>query len=179
MIKKIIAISCSAILISCGGNKPESSSETKTELKDTVKKEAETSPTNELADFQFTTLVINIPSPFSIVGILPKAGVSFDQNLVNPVDKATKYTTSSKKGLNYGVYVVDLVYLSTNQQYAQLKSYFKTSRDLAKSLDCLESFDKVAGTNLEKNMDKTDEKFLHAERLFEFSLSCSIWSKMQ
>jgi len=156
MIKKLIAISCSAVLISCGGNNSESASETKIEVRDTVKKEVQTSPTNELADFQFTTLVINIPSPFSIVGILPKAGISFNQNLVNPVDNATKYITFTKKGLTYGVYVVDLVYLSTNQQYAQLKSYFKTSRDLAKSLGCLEIFDKIAGTNLEKNMDKTD-----------------------
>ncbi|HEX7412475.1 MAG TPA: hypothetical protein VF411_00415 [Bacteroidia bacterium] len=157
MIKRIIAISCAAALMSCGSNKTENSSENKTaEVKDTAKKAPETSPTNELAEFKFTTLVINIPSPFEIVGILPKVGIPFNAELLNPVDKVSKYTTSTKKGLNYGAYVVDLVYLSTNQQFAQLKSYFKTSRDLAQSLDCLESFDKVAGKRLEKNMDKAD-----------------------
>jgi len=156
MIKRVIAISCTAVLISCGGN-TEKAAETKTaEVKDTTTKVSETGPTDELADFKFTTLVINIPSPFEIVGILPKAGVNFNTELLNPVENASKYTTSSKKGLNYGAYVVDLVYLSTNQQFAQIKTYFKTTRDLAQSLDCLESFDKVAGKRLEKSMDKAD-----------------------
>ena len=157
MIKKIIALSCVAVLTSCGGNNAEKATEaTSSAVKDTTKKTAETSPTNELADFEFTTLVINIPSPFAIIGVLPKAGADFNESLLNPADKVAKYTTSTQKGLNYGTYVVDLVYLSTNQQYAQLKPYFKTSRDLAQSLDCLESFDKVAGKRLEKSMDKAD-----------------------
>jgi len=156
MIKKIIAISCTAVLMSCGDNVEKKVESTTTEVKDTTTKSAETSPTNELADFKFTTLVINIPSPFEIVGMLPKAGVNFSAGLLNPVDNVSKYTTSTKKGLNYGTYVVDLVYLSTNQQFAQIKPYFTTTRDLAKSLDCLESFDKVAGKRLEKSMDKAD-----------------------
>jgi hypothetical protein len=157
MIKRVIAISCVSVLMSCGSNKTEKTAETTaTEVKDTVKQVSESSPENELADFKFTTLVINIPSPFEIVGILPKTGITFNNELVNPVENVSKYITSSKKGLNYGTYVVDLVYQSTNQQYAQIKSYFKTTRDLAQSLNCLESFDKVAGKRLEKNMDKTD-----------------------
>jgi hypothetical protein len=156
MIKKVIAISCTAVLMSCGGNTEKKAETTTTEVKDTVKTAQEASPENELADFKFTTLVINIPSPFEIVGMLPKAGLTFNKELLNSVDNASKYTTSTKKGLNYGTYVVDLVYLSTNQQFAQIKPYFTTTRDLAKSLDCLESFDKVAGKRLEKSMDKAD-----------------------
>lgn len=156
MIKKVIAISCAAVLMSCGGNTEKKAETTTTEVKDTAKKVTEASPENELADFKFTTLVINIPSPFEIVGMLPKAGLSFNKELLNSVDNASKYTTSTKKGLNYGAYVVDLVYLSTNQQFADIKPYFATTRDLAKSLDCLESFDKVAGKRLEKSMDKAD-----------------------
>lgn len=156
MIKKVIAISCVAVLVSCGNNAEKPAETNTSEVKDTVKKSAETGPTNELAEFKFTTLAINIPSPFEIIGILPKSGLAFNAALLNPVENVSKYTTSTKKGLNYGVYVVDLVYMSTNQQFAQLKPYFKTTRDLAQSLDCLESFDKVAGKRLEKSMDKAD-----------------------
>ena len=85
MIKKVVAISCVAVLMSCGGGNEEKKTETtSTEVKDTVKV-VETGPINEVAEFKFTTLAINIPSPFEIVGILPKAGISFNSALLNTV----------------------------------------------------------------------------------------------
>jgi hypothetical protein len=152
--KKLITFSFAALLVSCGGNssKPET-----TEVKlDTVKKEVHTQPTNDLADFQFHVLVINVPSPLEIITFLPKAGLPFNKSLVNAAENETKYTTSTKKGLNYGAYIVDLVYLSTNEKFSEVKTYFKTSRNLAQSLGCAESFDNIAGSRLESNIDKKD-----------------------
>lgn len=151
MIKKVITLSCLGLLFACGNEtKPTVAAETKA---DTTKKET---TTNELADFKFTTLVINIPSPFEIISLLPKAGIPFNAALPNKTENESKYSTTTKKGLNYGVYVVDLIYLSTNEQFSQVKGYLKTTRSLAQSLDCAESFDKVAGARLEQNIDKKD-----------------------
>ena len=152
--KKLVTLSFAALLVSCGGNssKPETA-EVKT---DTVQKEVQTQPTNDLADFQFHVLVINVPSPLEIITFLPKAGLPFNKSLVNATENETKYTTTTKKGLNYGAYIVDLVYLSTNEQFSEVKTYFKTSRNLAQSLGCAESFDNIAGSRLESNIDKKD-----------------------
>jgi hypothetical protein len=154
MLKKIALFSFAAVLVSCGNDSTKT--ETTEVPKDTVKPAPPTQPENEFADFQFHTLVINIPSPFEILTFLPKCGIPYNKSLLNPVDKETKYTTTTKKGLNYGVYIVDLVYLSTNEQFSDIKTYFKTARNLAQSLGCAESFDKISGTRLEKNIDQKD-----------------------
>ncbi len=158
MIKNVIVIFVSALLISCGNSSDNNTANASAETAktDTVKKAPVTSPENEAAEFMFTTLVINIPSPFEIIGQLPKAGIPFNAGITNSVDNASKYSSTTKKGLNYGAYVVDLIYISTNQQFEQVKPYFKTTRSIAKSLDCAESFDKIAGARLEQNIDKQD-----------------------
>jgi len=152
MLKKIIALSFAAVLVSCGNNEKPAETEVKI---DTAKAEV-THPENELAEFKFTTLVINVPSPFEIIGDLSKSKIPFNAGLANPVENESKYATTTRKGLNYGVYVVDLVYMSTHEKFAEVKPYFKTARSMAKSLDCDQSFDNIAGSRLEQNIDKKD-----------------------
>ncbi|MCE3278299.1 MAG: hypothetical protein K0S44_490 [Bacteroidetes bacterium] len=154
MLKKIAVLSIAAALTACGND--SSKTETTEVPKDTIKPVPQTQPENELADFEFHTLVINIPSPFEILTFLPKSGIPYNKSLLNPVENEKKYTTTTKKGLNYGAYIVDLVYLSTNEQYSDIKTYFKTTRNLAVSLDCAESFDRISGSRLEKNIDQKD-----------------------
>ncbi len=153
MIKKIFLFSCVVLIASC--NTTTDTSNGTEPAKDTARSPA-TQPENELADFKFHTLIINIPSPFEIITLLPKSNIPFKQGLVNATDNVTKYTTTTKKGLNYGVYVVDLVYLSSNEHFSEVKSYFKTSGSLAKSLGCAEIFENIAGPRLENNIDKKD-----------------------
>ncbi len=141
--------------MSCNNNTSDKSSVTQP-AQDTAKKNITTQPENELADFKFHTLVINIPSPFEIITLLPKSGIAYKPDLINSTDNVTKYTTTTKKGLNYGLYIVDLIYLSSNEHFSEVKNYFKTSGTLAQSLGCAESFNKIAGTRLEKNIDKKD-----------------------
>lgn len=156
MKKLLFAISVLTIC-SCGNNKNEKAVNQTTS---TVKKDSVVSntlqPENEMADFKFHKLVLNIPSPFEIINLLPKAGLEFNKSLINSNDNSSKYLTSFKKGLNYGVYGVDMIYLSTNGQYSDMKKYFSTTRKLAKDLNAAESFDKIMGSRLEKNVDSKD-----------------------
>jgi hypothetical protein len=154
MFKKITILSMAAVLVSCGGS---TTTPPAAEVKaDTVKPAKEEMPANDLADFKFSVMVTNIPSPFEIISLLPKAGCPFKIELANPVENVSKYNTSTKKALNYGGYVVDLIYISTNEQFGQVKPYFKTAHALAQALDCAESFEKIAGKRMEQNMDKKD-----------------------
>lgn len=153
MIKKSIILVGAAFLVACGNNTQEHGTEP---AKDTTKTEVLTQPENELADFKFRTLVINIPSPFEIITLSQRSGIPFKADLTNSTDKASKYTTSTKKGLNYGAYMVDLVYLSANDHFSDVKNYFIASGTLAKSLEFYESFESVVGNRLENNIDKKD-----------------------
>jgi hypothetical protein len=154
MLKKLLIISSAAFIVACGSNTTQPT--TPAETKDSAKAATPAQPMNELADFEFHTLVINIPSPLEILTFLPKSGVPYNKEMLNSVDNQKKYATSTRKGLNYGGYIVDLVYLSTNEQFSEVKNYFKTAHDLAQSLGCAESFDNISGTRLEKNIDQKD-----------------------
>lgn len=111
---------------------------------------------NEMADFKFHIAIANIPSPFETISELAKVGADFQKDLLNNTENETKYLTSTKKALNYGVYGVDLVYIATHKGNAQSAKYFKTAHDFAVSLDAAESFDKIAGSRLEGNWDNKD-----------------------
>jgi hypothetical protein len=155
MLKKIIIFSCAVFLMSCGSNTTDNSSVSETG-KDNAKKDAPAQPENELADFKFHTLVINIPSPFEMITLAAKAGIPFKDGLVNGTGGVSKYVTSTKRGLNYGVYIVDLAYLSNNEHFSEVKNYFRTSQELAQNLGFAESFDRIVGPRVEKNVDKKD-----------------------
>lgn len=153
MLKRILLFSSILALASCGGSKESApAAETKT---DSAAAPA-TQPENELADFKFHMAIANIPSPFEVVDMLPKSELAYNKDLLNATENQSKYQTSTKLGLNYGVYVVDLIYISSNKQYSDVKKYFVTSRDLAQKLDAGESFNRIAGSRIEQNIDNKD-----------------------
>ena len=155
MLKKFLFFSAVVALASCGGSK-ETAPATETSQTDSASSTPATQPENELADFKFHMAIANIPSPFEVIDMLPKCGIGFNKELINSTDNQSKYQTSAKRALNYGAYVVDLIYLSTNEQYSEVKKYYVTSRDFAKKLDAGDSFEKIAGSRVEQNIDNRD-----------------------
>ncbi|HRH02817.1 MAG TPA: hypothetical protein PLN13_10775 [Bacteroidia bacterium] len=153
MLKKICLVSTLAILVACGGSKETApaAENTTAQAVDSVSQ-----PENELADFKFHMAIANIPSPFEIIDMLPKSGITFNGELTNPTNNKSKYQTSTKQALNYGAYVVDLIYLSTNEQYSNVKQYYVTSREFAQKLDAGDSFERIAGSRVEQNIDNKD-----------------------
>lgn len=124
---------------------------------------ATTQPTNdaastvdEMVDFKFHYLTANIPSPMELVDALPNAGIAFNKEVINPTEKESKYLTSLQKAINFGIYSVDMAYLTTNEEFGLLKGYLNTSRNMAKSLDLSETFDKVVGKRLSENAENKD-----------------------
>jgi hypothetical protein len=107
-------------------------------------------------DFKFHYLTANIPSPMELVDALPVAGIPFSKEILNAKENESKYLTSMKKALNFGVYSVDMAYLTTYEEYGMIKGYMGTSRSMAKSLDLTETFDKVVGQRLSGNAENKD-----------------------
>ena len=84
MIKKIFLFVSAITIVSCGNNTTTEDTNSSQPAKDTAKPKIISQPDNELADFEFHTLVLNIPSPFATVGLLSKAGLAFNSSLTNP-----------------------------------------------------------------------------------------------
>jgi hypothetical protein len=155
--KKILMLGIgmsTVMLISCGGNK-----EAETPAADTVSAAAPAAPestVDAMVDFKFHYLTANIPSPMELVDALPKAGIPFSKDVLNSTENETKYNTSIQKAINFGIYSVDMAYLTTNEEFSLVKGYLNTSRNLAKSLDLTETFDKVVGNRLSQNSENKD-----------------------
>jgi hypothetical protein len=155
--KAIVALSLTtSILIfsSCGGNHEAENQQADTAQ--TVSTPAPENAVDEMVDFKFHYLTANIPSPMELVDALPKAGIPFSKEVLNSTDNESKYNTSLQKALNFGIYSVDMAYLTTNEEFPMVKSYLNTSRNLAKSLDLSETFDKVVGNRLSQNSENKD-----------------------
>lgn len=146
-----------AFLISCGGEHKatEQTQADSTQTSQTADT-SNNSAVSEMADFKFHYLIANIPSPMEIVDALPKAGIAYSKDVLNPAENESKYQTSLQKSLNFGVYAVDMAYLTTNEQFAPAKNYLNTSRNLAKNLEMGEIFDKVLGNRLKDAADNKD-----------------------
>jgi len=155
--KKILVLGLAVstmMLTSCGGNK-----ESETPAVDTTSTTATAAPestVDEMVDFKFHYLTANIPSPMELVDALPKAGIPFSKDVLNGTENESKYNTTVQKAINFGIYSVDMAYLTTNEEYSLVKGYLNTSRNLAKSLDLTETFDKVVGNRLSQNSENKD-----------------------
>lgn len=155
--KKILTLGVTIttiLLTACGGNK-----EAETATTDTAQTAASAAPessVDEMVDFKFHYLTANIPSPMELVDALPKAGIPFSKDVLNATESESKYNTSLQKAINFGIYSVDMAYLTTNEEFSMVKSYLNTSRNLAKSLDLTETFDKVVGNRLSQNSENKD-----------------------
>jgi hypothetical protein len=114
-------------------------------------------PLDELRDFKFHKTIGNIPYPATdLFQTVKKSQSAFDPALTNPVEKAAKYTGSTQKALNYGVYSMDLMYLAMFDRHSELKKYFATSRTMAKELDMSESFERYASESTLAALESND-----------------------
>jgi hypothetical protein len=150
----LAALTFPVYLISCGGNHEKTVEET-VSIDSTISKD--TTKVDQLAEFKFQTTIANIPyPPADMFATVTKTNSTFDANLINKKENAAKYVTTAKKGLNYGVYTVDLIYLAASGNVDDLKAYFNTARDLAKQLDMVDSFDKIAKNHTENSVENKD-----------------------
>ncbi|MES2838399.1 MAG: hypothetical protein V4667_12805 [Bacteroidota bacterium] len=156
VLSAIAIASLSITLTSCGGSKEDHEGHEHAADSAAVATDTANSAINELAEFKFHTLLANIPSPLEQLNQLPKCGVNFKKELLNPTTNEKKYTSATKKAINYGVYGADLGYLSAFEQNQDIINYFTTTRKLAESLGAVDQFDKVAANRFEKNMNSKD-----------------------
>ncbi len=71
------------------------------------------------------------PSPLQIASIFRRSGLEFVDDVTNPVENISVYSSSIKKQLNFGVYSADLSYCVLNNQSQDALNYMKAVRQLS------------------------------------------------
>jgi hypothetical protein len=156
---------CIGLLSACGEKKNEKVNQevdtTEAAPVDTTKEEL-----NDVVDFKFHVFIANIPSPLEAMVLIPEAGIVIDKTQLNPVENAEKYNSITKKALNYGVYGVDLGYLTAYEQSQEISDYFAVLKSLAEELGAADQFNKVLTDRFQANMEHRDSLLVIMDKAF-------------
>ncbi len=116
----------------------------------------------------------SLPSPLETAMILKRAGAKYNEEILNPVENLSKYTTNKSMALNLGIYSTDLSYASLFDQTQASIKYMSASKKLAENLGILNAIDNAIIQRLEENvnnreviMDIISETFLNTNSILE------------
>ena len=139
----LLSLVFTLILFSCN-NTPE------------VVVEPDITDTTAIVEVNKTYEFIVLPSPIETSLVLKKAGVQFDESVLNSTSKKSDYSTNISMSLNLGVYSADLCFSSMfNQSQTSIK-YLSATKDLGEELDIMDAIDKTTFERMEANASEND-----------------------
>jgi hypothetical protein len=121
----------------------------------------------DLGEFEFYTILINMPTPLDEFGHMEKDGVSFNKSLMAPVANATKHSKESAIALNCGVYIADMTYQAVYHETGELLNYTAAAFELADKIKAAKAFDHFISEKMEANMDSKDSLQIVIEKGLE------------
>lgn len=138
------------LLMSCGGDQSKklekSLTEDNVEQLDKLKQ-----------DFNKAKQIFySLPSPIETAMLIRRAGVDFNETLLNKRENYSKYTTTLQKAINLGIYSADLSYASMFEQTQIAIQYMSISKLMAQDLGILSAIDEAILRRLEANINHRD-----------------------
>ncbi|MCU4164919.1 hypothetical protein [Carboxylicivirga caseinilyticus] len=108
-------------------------------------------------DFKKSKLIFySLPSPLETAMLIKRAGATYNEELLNPLDNVGKYATNRQMALNLGVYSADLSYTSLFDQTQSSIKYMANTKKLAEGLGIMDAIDEETMKKLENNMNNRD-----------------------
>lgn len=98
----------------------------------------------------------SLPSPLETAMILKRAGAKYNEELLNPVENVSRYSTTRSMALNLGIYSTNLSYASLFDQTQASIRYMSASKKLAEGLGILNAIDESVIQKLEENVNNRD-----------------------
>lgn len=108
------------------------------------------------AIFEVEGKVFSIPSPIQTAILLKESGIAFNKEILNPTSNVSKYTASTKKALNLGVYGADLGYVTIFEEPQSSIAYLAASKSIAGDLGIANIFNEALLARYEKNISNKD-----------------------
>jgi len=98
----------------------------------------------------------SLPSPLETAMLIKNAGASYNEELLNPVDNTSNYTTNKSMALNLGIYTTDLSFASLFDQTQTSIQYMNAAKRMADGLGILDAIDNNTIELLEENINNRD-----------------------
>jgi len=141
-------------LSNCGGAEHENTQETTA-----ADSTAESTELNDTTKFKFDFAIANIPSPANRMHEIVALGVPYDNSILNSTKKVNTYTTEFKKGINMGIYNMDMAYAMMSNAGQDVLTYMGTIIVLSDALGMQSSINAMVGKRFESNIDNKDSLF--------------------
>jgi len=162
-------LSISLFLFSCGSG--------------TNNNKEQSSPTVDITQVDESTLqdvkeaeriFYSLPSPLESAMLIKSAGAIFNEELLNPTESTSLYSTNRDMALNLGIYTCDLSFASLYDQTQFVIEYMSAAKKMAEGLGILDAIDEETINRLEENvnnreviMDIVSETFLNSNSYLE------------
>lgn len=128
--------------VSCAENKKEATND-EAVIQDIAKKEMQNPEINTAKK-----VIYSLPSPLETALLLKHSNTIFDEELLNPYDNASNYSTQKALALNLGIYLADLCYASLYDQNQTTIHYMLASQEVADDLGLMNIIDSATKDRL-------------------------------
>jgi len=98
----------------------------------------------------------SLPSPLETAMLLKTAGITYNEQLLNDLENADKYSTNKSKALNLGIYTTDLSIASLFEQAQTSLNYMNATKKLAMDMGIDDAIDEETMKRLEQNLNNRD-----------------------
>ncbi|HEX9650536.1 MAG TPA: hypothetical protein VGA21_08245 [Cyclobacteriaceae bacterium] len=146
LINRIFILALFTGLASCGS-----------ETKSTEDASDEFAAAEEELKEKISSVIHELPPPSEVPFLLEATGADFNESLVNPIERADSYkSTSQKSALNLGIYATDIGYLSSYNKTQEALNYLNASKGIADNMGITGAFDVELLKRFESNLNSRD-----------------------
>ncbi len=119
----------------------------------------------DLADLAVDSNYINmaqkvfyaLPTPIEVSMLIKNSGIAFQPALLNDPGNVSRYLTTGKMALNFGIYVTDLTYAGLFEQTQIVLRYKQAIQQLTEGLGIQSAIDNKTLQQLEANINNREE----------------------
>ena len=122
----------------------------------TQEKQSETPKKEPVKRQKVKKIFFAIPSPVEMASLIKSSNSKYNNDLLNSIDNAKKYTDYKSQALNLGIYFSDISYSSVFEKTQESISYLSTIKSMAEDLGIADAIDKDMYNRLEVNKDNRD-----------------------
>ena len=159
----IILTAFSALAFSCGSKETESH-DADTAVAPAVDTTAVT--VDDTTKFKFDFTLANIPSPANAMQEFESWHVAYDNSILSNPQSSGKYATEFKRGLNLGVYNIDMAYAMMNNKGPDVLAYMKSIFQVSDALGLKNAVNGMVGKRAESNLNSKDSLFTILDEIF-------------
>lgn len=114
---------------------------------------------NDTTKFKFDFAIANIPSPANRMHDILALGAPYDNSILHDTKKANTYGSEFKRGINLGIYNMDMAYAMMSDAGQDVLHYLKTIIQLSEDLGMQSAINTMVGKRFESNIDNKDSLF--------------------